>query len=176
MFVRKRGNSYQLIESYRDESGKSQKREVVNLSPHATPEVALEAWREELEDLTAEFDAAIAPVVDLERYIQETWMRGLEKWYGWRIPSLAEVLERAQEDMKEYHPGEPHSPDFMPDYSASFVEVTEDRTVDLSDFIWALRKLEAAREEAQVYWAEVEEDARRLKEKIAILEGVVVSK
>ena len=49
-FVRKRGSSHQLIESYR-EGGKVRQRVIANLGPWATPEEALHGWAPYVERL-----------------------------------------------------------------------------------------------------------------------------
>jgi hypothetical protein len=47
---RKYGDYFQLVESYRDENGMVKKRVLVHLGEYQSPEAALAAWPEEIED------------------------------------------------------------------------------------------------------------------------------
>jgi hypothetical protein len=168
MFVRGK----RLLESFRDEDGNSRQREVLNFKPHKTPEEALEAYRGELEHLRARASEA----AEMEEYVKETWTRGLQEYYEGEIPPLAVVVGRALTEMSEHPPedfvaADTHEP-FHTGYTESFMEVAEDRTLDLSDFIEALRTLEGRRDIA----GQAEEDIHPLEEKITILEGAVVQK
>jgi hypothetical protein len=51
MFVKKRGDSHQLVENYRDESGKHRQRVICNLGQHPSAKLALDAAFLELESL-----------------------------------------------------------------------------------------------------------------------------
>ena len=56
-FIRKRGNSHQIIETYRD-GGKVKQRIIANLGPVTTPEEAIEIWKRYIRLLQARLQHA----------------------------------------------------------------------------------------------------------------------
>lgn len=97
MFIRKRINhtkrygtneSYQVLESYR-ENGKVKQKVVVNLGRLATPELALEKARADLEGAKE----SIAIWEERMKYTSTYLLHGRKKWY---YEALAKAKQRAR--------------------------------------------------------------------------------
>jgi hypothetical protein len=170
--VRPRGNSYQVIEKYK-EGGEWKSR---SFTIHHPPKEQLEMEHEHLAELRDDLFVWEKQIRRLRAQIWGIWTDPLEKHYQGQIPSHATVEAHIHAEMEATHKPTPQRAvkemhkDYAEDtYVGDFIARSVVGTADIADLLHALKELEEFRQYRNEDYQQIEECEGR----IAVLESVV---